>query len=196
MRMRPKSKAASTPFELKRSETSRRRANGGLQLQRILVPVDFSEGSAHALRYGERVAKAFGGQITILNVIPLNEGLLRLGANQLKLLDEQMQENQRRQLVQFARSSGMDAPSDCLVRMGNPTEEIPAAARDIKADLIVIATRGLTGMKRSLLGSTAEAVVRRARCAVWIVPVARQKKRRIKQETCSHERCTAGTLVI
>jgi nucleotide-binding universal stress UspA family protein len=194
--MRPKSKAASTPFELKRSETSRRRANGGLQLQRILVPVDFSKGSAHALRYGERVAKAFGGQITILNVIPLNEGLLRLGANQLKLLDEQMQENQRRHLVSFVRSSGVAAPSDCMVRIGNPTEEIFAAARDMEAGLIVIATRGLTGMKRALLGSTAEAVVRRARCAVWIVPIARQKKTRIKQKTCSHESCPAGRVAI
>jgi nucleotide-binding universal stress UspA family protein len=173
MRIRPKSKAASTLSELKRSETSRRRGHGGLQLRRILMPVDFSRGSAHALRYGERVAKAFGGQITILNVIPLNEGLLRLGANQLKLLDEQMQENQRRQLVKFARSSGVHAPSDCMVRIGNPTDEIPAVAREIEADLIVIATRGLTGMKRALLGSTAEAVVRRARCAVWIVPGAR-----------------------
>jgi universal stress protein A len=171
MRIRRKSRAASTLFELKRPETSRRAANGGLQLRRILMPVDFSKGSANALRYGERVAKTFGARITIVNVIPLNEGLLRLGANQLKVLDEQMQENQRRHLVNFVRSSGVAAPTDCLVRMGNPIEEILAAARDIEADLIVIATRGLTGMKRALLGSTAEGVVRRALCAVWIVPL-------------------------
>jgi nucleotide-binding universal stress UspA family protein len=167
-KMRARLEKLPTPLERGKRTTE----SGGVQVRRILVPIDFSEHSAGALRYSERVAEAFGAQVTILNVIPLNEGLLRLGANQLKVLDEQMQENQRRHLVNFVRSSGVAAPEDYMVRMGSPVEQILAAARDLEVDVIVIATRGLTGFEHALIGSTAEAVVRRAHCPVWIVPPA------------------------
>src|SRR5688572_9677103 len=117
MRTKPKSNRASRLLRLKPNYNKPSNdlgcdASSSLQIRRILMPIDFSEGSANALRYGEDVARAVGAQITILNVIPLNEGLLRLGANQLKVLDEQMKENQRRHMVNFVRSIGLTTPGD------------------------------------------------------------------------------------
>ena len=59
--------------------------------------------------------------------------------------------------------------ADSLVRVGHPYQEITQAAQELKADLIVIATHGYTGLKHILLGSTAERVVRHASCPVLTV---------------------------
>ena len=58
------------------------------------------------------------------------------------------------------------------VRIGNPAEEILHLAREVGADLIIIGTKGLTGIERFVAGSVAEKVVREAGCNV---EVARQK---------------------
>ena len=54
-------------------------------------------------------------------------------------------------------------------RTGVAYEEICAAARELKTDLIVVATHGYTGYKRMFLGSTAERVVQHSRCPVLVV---------------------------
>jgi nucleotide-binding universal stress UspA family protein len=55
------------------------------------------------------------------------------------------------------------------VRSGAPAKEITEAAQNIDADLIAIATRGHTGLKRAFLGSTTESVVRKTTCPVLVV---------------------------
>ena len=53
-------------------------------------------------------------------------------------------------------------------RFGRPADEILAVAREVGADLIIVGTKGLTGVERMVLGSVAETVVREACCAVVI----------------------------
>ena len=55
------------------------------------------------------------------------------------------------------------------VRIGAPVDEINEVARITRAELIAIATRGYTGLKRAFLGSTTESVVRNAPCPVLVV---------------------------
>jgi len=57
---------------------------------------------------------------------------------------------------------------------GVPFDQITRTAEELGADLIIIATHGRTGLKRALLGSTAENVVRHATCPVLVV---RERKR-------------------
>jgi nucleotide-binding universal stress UspA family protein len=52
---------------------------------------------------------------------------------------------------------------------GEPSEEIVRVAAEVDADVIVLATHGRTGLKRLLLGSVAEKVVRHAGCPVFVV---------------------------
>ncbi|MCI0748017.1 MAG: universal stress protein [Verrucomicrobia subdivision 3 bacterium] len=140
-------------------------------LDHLLVPVDFSDCSKGALRYAQTIAADFGSKVTVLNVTPLNDGLLHLGADQLKTLDEELRENQRRKLVGFVkRASRSLEPAQCVVRLGHPVEEIIREAEDIGAAAIVISTRGLSGIRHAVIGSTAERVVRHAKCPVWVVP--------------------------
>lgn len=150
--------------------TRRETTPTGRALKQLLVPVDFSDCSREALAYAEKLAGGFGAEVTILNVVPLNEGILRLGADQFGLLDQQLQENQRRKLIAFTQEIKGLKPSQCLVRLGDPVREIVTMAEELSTTAIVISTHGLTGVKHALIGSVAEKVVRHARCPVWVVP--------------------------
>jgi nucleotide-binding universal stress UspA family protein len=55
------------------------------------------------------------------------------------------------------------------VRFGKPHEAIAEAARNLNASLVVISTHGYSGIKRAVLGSTTERVVRTAPCPVLVV---------------------------
>lgn len=64
-------------------------------------------------------------------------------------------------------------PVSVEVRRGAAHDQIVAAARDLKSDIIIIATHGRTGFNHVLLGSTAERVVRHAPCPVVTLRHAR-----------------------
>ena len=64
---------------------------------------------------------------------------------------------------------GHNVAADLEVRIGQPAEEIVAAARESKCDSIVLSTRGLTGLDRYLIGSVADRVARLAPCSVVLM---------------------------
>jgi nucleotide-binding universal stress UspA family protein len=78
--------------------------------------------------------------------------------------------NAERKLAELIKERiGNRVPNESLVRRGPAYSQIVAAARDLNADLIILATHGYTGLKHVLLGSTAERVVRHAPCPVLTV---------------------------
>jgi nucleotide-binding universal stress UspA family protein len=64
---------------------------------------------------------------------------------------------------------GHNLAADLEVRVGQPAEEVVAAARESKCDSIVLSTRGLTGLDRYLIGSVADRVARLAPCRVVLI---------------------------
>jgi len=147
----------------------RQRARVGIV--NILVAVDFSDGSKAAVRYAAQLAAAFDAAVTVVNVVEINYGWMKYGANEFGLLDEQSRENRKRTLQSFARECGAGLWWRYIARLGNPAEEIAETAREVDSDVVLIATRGLTGVQHTVIGSTAEQVVRTAPCPVWVVPV-------------------------
>jgi nucleotide-binding universal stress UspA family protein len=55
------------------------------------------------------------------------------------------------------------------LRIGKPDAEIVALSEEIDAGLIVMGSRGVSGLSRALLGRVADSVVRHARCPVWVM---------------------------
>lgn len=160
-----------TKAKVRRSAVETRKPDSApFCLERILVPVDFSNASRRALKYALPLARQAGAKIVLLYVVepiatpafayyPLameNDEAVAAGYEQLKKLCAQ--EKIESALIEKT-----------LVRHGVPYHEITQAARTLKADLIVIATRGNTGLKHVLLGSTAERVVRHATCPIFVV---------------------------
>jgi universal stress protein A len=141
----------------------------GSRFTRLLVPTDFSDPSKKALDYAARFVEQFGARVSLIHIIePVMSPDFRTFP--LALDEDKMMESARQQLAHLARTHHLEHHLDTLiVRAGNPFHEITEAALEIKADLIIISTHGYTGLRRALLGSTAERVVRYAKCPVMTV---------------------------
>jgi nucleotide-binding universal stress UspA family protein len=137
--------------------------------RRILVPVDFSDSSARALRHAAKRAAESGGSLIIVYVVPADYGWLGIGREELRDLDRSLQRQAADRLRAFADENVGDVAVDLEVRVGQPAEEIIAAARDSKCDSIMLSTRGLTGLDRYLIGSVADRVARLAPCPVVLL---------------------------
>ena len=138
--------------------------------RRILVPVDFSDSSARALRHATKRAAETGGSLIIVHVVPADYGWSGIGREESRDLDRSLQGQAADGLRAFADENvGKNVPADMEVRVGQPAEEIVAAARESKCDSIMLSTRGLTGLDRYLIGSVAHRVAQLAPCPVVLV---------------------------
>jgi len=140
-----------------------------LSLRSILVPIDFSKDSEEALRFASRLATQMGAKLTLLHVIePM--AYSELSALPMIVSGAELSRALRGKLLLVCRRNGIapDLVKDALVVEGAPFQIINAMASRLKTDLIVIAMHGLTGMTHSLIGCTAERVVRHAPCPVLV----------------------------
>jgi nucleotide-binding universal stress UspA family protein len=151
--------------------------------ERFLVPVDFSDSSARALRHAAALASRSGGSLIIVHVVPADYGWLGIGRDESREIDRSLQRQAADRLRVFADEHvGHNVAADLEVRIGQPAEEIVAAARESNCDSIVLSTRGLTGLDRYLIGSVADRVARLAPCPVVLVrPGKRSPDRKQKR---------------
>jgi nucleotide-binding universal stress UspA family protein len=141
-----------------------------VQLKQILIPIDFSDYSDQALRWGVSLAQKYGAQLLLLHVIPevLEEVSARESTGEQLVID--LTAEVEAQLHEIARQGLKEGVAvDMRVADGEPADAILRMARQEKIDLIVMGTHGRTGLSHLLLGSTAEAVVRAAACPVFTV---------------------------
>ena len=140
-----------------------------MRFQKILVAVDSSEYAAHAAQVASELATAVSGQLGLIHVIDAT-----LIGNEVGVPAAELRAMQRRDgqglLDAAAATMAASLPPWKFLREGTPWKEIIHSAREWPADVIVIGTHGRTGLRRLLLGSTAEGVVRHAPCPVVVVP--------------------------
>ena len=139
----------------------------------ILVPVDFSEHSARALEVAIELAKAFDGKVTLLHCYQIQPAAATpYGIVLPEGFDREIREAATRQLeerLEKARAAGVEASASLSAMF--PSLAIPETASELGADLIVMGTRGLSGLKHVVLGSVAERTLRAAPCPVLTVKV-------------------------
>ena len=140
-------------------------------IRTILVPTDFSEHAQLALEHALGLAKTFGARIVILHAysVPIYVGAQEsVPLPQTFFEDLQKSADARTQkLADSVAAAGVSVTQRVVHDV--PVQAITAAAEQEGADLIVMGTRGLTGMKHVLLGSVAERTVRLASCPVMTV---------------------------
>lgn len=124
--------------------------------KKILCPVDFDQNSFAALDFAVGLAREYGGEIVVLNVVP-EQG--EIGADRYPVLIGGLTVELETLVRDRVRGK---APFQAMVRTGDPARTIIAAANEIEADLIVMATHGYKGVQRLLIGSVAESVIREA----------------------------------
>jgi universal stress protein A len=136
--------------------------------QMILVPVDFSEHASRSLDFAIELARQFEGKLHLVHSYPIHPTMVSpYGVALPPDLDRTFREAADKQLGEWAgraRKAGLAV--ETTTTSDPPVEAIVRCAERIHADLIVMSTRGLTGLKHVLLGSVAERTLRLAPCPV------------------------------
>ena len=138
--------------------------------KKILVPLDREAGAEVALPVAADLAKSDGTVIRLMYVAPTPSAIVAEG----RVIAYADQESDRLQhlgmdYLREAAHQLAGLPVEYAVRFGEPAEEILEEAREFGADLVVMATHGRSGVARLMLGSVAEAVLRRSEVPVVLV---------------------------
>lgn len=138
----------------------------------VLCPIDFSEPSRGALRYAMTVAAQAGASLTVLTV---NDPLLAQASDMARgagsLDDEARSETERFVSETFSGRTDVIHPR-FEIATGTPDAEILRVAAQRSADVIVMSSRGATGLRKLFLGSTTERVLRGTTARVLVTPPA------------------------
>ncbi len=152
--------------------------------KRILVPVDGSPVARKGMREAIKIAREGRGRLLLLHIIEEYSAFIspEAGASIVPILDA-MRASGRRTLAGIARGAAKAGVKSQAVLAenfgGRVADTIVAQAKRLRADLIVMGTHGRRGVKRALLGSDAELVVRHSPVPVLLVPASgRQSNRR------------------
>ncbi|MGH8495152.1 MAG: universal stress protein [Gammaproteobacteria bacterium] len=134
----------------------------------ILLALDLTDDSAIVARRGIEIAERFGASLTLLHVVeyvpvePMGEAVLPAVQ-----VEDELVENARRRLDALAESLGL-AKTSRSVEVGNIKAEVVRAAREQRADLIVLGSRERHGLA-ILVNLTEDAVLHAAPCDVLAV---------------------------
>ena len=134
-----------------------------LLFEKILVPVDGSEHSQRALEIAVKIAKKFEGKITLIHVCSVRiepeeffifEAFRKAGVNILADGEGRVE------------AEGIQVEK--LLKKGHTVQEILKTAREDEFNLIVMGTRGVSKIRKILLGSVSDGVIRNSPCPVLV----------------------------
>jgi nucleotide-binding universal stress UspA family protein len=152
----------------KRDQTSEQDREA-LQIRNALMPVDFSAPSLSAVQFALPLIAKFGASPHLVHVFSADSPFTGLVGMPFVLPELDIRRSVYRHLKAVAKKYSIELPRENMHALkGRPFEEICRLARDLGIDLIVIATRGYTGLKHLALGSTAERIVRYSSCPVLV----------------------------
>ncbi|MDA4119085.1 MAG: universal stress protein [Thaumarchaeota archaeon] len=135
----------------------------------VLVSIDGSEDAKKATEAAIAIAKRFGSELFILHVIPrISYHSEKLQREFVKITKRHAEEWIENALAQ-AKGEGLKVRGEIVSNVPSIVEAIVDYASEWKVDLIVVGTRGLSGLKRAFLGSISSGLVTQAPCNVLIV---------------------------
>lgn len=139
-----------------------------VNLEKIICATDFSELSNHAVYYGVSLAREFKAKLYLCHVIDLSSATMYGEAtyafeSQLTHMEDYANERMRRLM------SKHDIGWEPLVTIGSAADEVARMAKENDANLVITATRGRSGLKRLILGSVTEHLMRTLHCPLLTV---------------------------
>jgi len=145
-----------------------------LNVQNIIIPIDFSKMSMQAIQIARQLARRFGASIHLAHVrqfncaadfvapappiVPFSFAAYQQNGEQTAL----------KELKKVASEGGVPSASCDVLSGAPPFDEICRLAQTVPADLVVMPTHGRTGLKHIFLGSTAERIVQHSSCPVLV----------------------------
>jgi nucleotide-binding universal stress UspA family protein len=139
-----------------------------VQFKHIVCATDFSDYANRTIPYGIALAKEFGSKLYICHVVDLSS-IAIYGEFQLDPVGQQdrILEYAQAQLSQLLADQQIEW--EPVIVVGHTAEEISRIVEDKNIDLVISATRGRTGLKRLLLGSVTERLMRTLTCPLLVV---------------------------
>jgi nucleotide-binding universal stress UspA family protein len=141
---------------------------------KILLATDGSEEAELATRAAVEVAEGTGSELHVVYVEPLPDFMKKSGAGTpgfdrelYEMIEEEAREKLRKLVWRVKVAGGTVA--DSHLRMGAVAEEIVASADQLEVGLIIVGSRGMGSIRRTLVGSVSESVSRHAHCPVMVV---------------------------
>ena len=135
----------------------------------LMVAIDATEQAMWAVQVAAELAEPLAADIVLVHVMNAKA----LGASELAFTERELAALMRQRADEIFASARTHVPPNLrvqrLLREGEPASEIIASASEWEADLLIIGTHGRGRLATFLLGSTAEAVIRGARCPVVTV---------------------------
>lgn len=138
-------------------------------MKKILVPCDFSEQAINAFRFALDVASEGKGEVHLVNVVELpvmHDTVLMPVLSFEEALLKELREKAEKQFEKLIDKYAADAKVKATVEFGATAVMIEDYASEKEIDLIVMGTKGASGVREFLIGSNTEKVVRRVACPV------------------------------
>ena len=139
-----------------------------IALKSVLYLTDFSEASASALPFAAMIARSYGARLTALHVVTPSPYVCMTPEMSATLLDDEDDMAKEEMEKVEAQLAGLPAET-AIERGGGVWTVLPAVLQGREVDLIVLGTHGRTGVKKALLGSSAEEVFRRTTVPVLTI---------------------------
>jgi nucleotide-binding universal stress UspA family protein len=139
-----------------------------VQFQRILCTTDFSQASNRSIVFGHLLAQEFGARLYVCHIIDLSSVAI-YGEFQVDPVGQQerIKADAQSQLQDILGSLPIQWES--IINVGQPAEEIARIVEEERIDLVISATRGRSGLKRLVLGSVTERLMRSLSCPLLVL---------------------------
>jgi nucleotide-binding universal stress UspA family protein len=153
-----------------------------IEPKKIMCAIDFSDFSNMVLSYGKALAKEFDSKLCLCHVI---SGIYMVPNHMPAYVDYTNVESNRmkdskERLEKMADELGIDC--EVLILVGNPADEIEHSVRDNNIDMVIAATHGGSGIKRFLIGSVTNRLVKILSCPMMVLhPMENHKSSLVKQ---------------
>ncbi len=154
-------------------------------MKKVLVAIDFSTGSLQALAQALQIAEKFKARLLLLHVVhdPAEAPGFYAAKKAGKKVLRNMEQTAQQMMDEFVAAHLCKYKSfDTAVVPGLPAEQIVRLGKKEKADLIVMGTHGRSGLKRLILGSVADRVIRTASCPVLTVHETKEERNKKKKQ--------------
>ncbi|MBV8227882.1 MAG: universal stress protein [Verrucomicrobia bacterium] len=160
------------PDQIERTDSSSRRQTNlaPLWISHILAPTDLSKESRKAVNYALWLARRFHAKLTLLHFYETPGTFdCAFGVPDPDHLQQDKDRAELRLLAMYDVVRGQHGNTEPLFRCGEPRSGIPAVAKTLGVDLIVISTRNYQWLRHIVEGSDAERIIHKAHCPVLIV---------------------------
>jgi universal stress protein A len=136
-----------------------------MNIKRILFPTDFSHTGDAALAFATSLAKESDGRLIVVHV---QEAPLAYGGGEMYYGIPEPTTDELMNMLHDVKPTDSSVPVEYRLVTGDPADAVVRLAEDDEVDLIVLGSHGRTGLTRLLMGSVAEAIVRKAHCPVLV----------------------------